>query len=1309
MRPFLKRAHIGTLLTSALFISSFASRGLAQVAVTTSHNDNARTGLNSAESKLNVANLNAARFGKLFSRTVDAKIWCQPLYVPGVVIAGKGTHNVVYVVSELGTVYAFDADDAAQSTPLWKTSLLAANPTNGLADQNVSSPVIDRGSNTIFLTGKSNSGGWNFRIFALDIRSGAKKTGSGQVISTVVNGNAKGSANGRLTFNAQTQKQRPALLLQGGKIFAAFGGSVDEFDPYVAWNGWIFVFDAATLRQEQVLAVAPNGNGGGIWQAGNGMSVDAQGNVYAITGNGNGYGKDGTGELYSFSADKGGFDYGNSIIKLSVGTPVGTKPGSVDYGGKRLNVVDYWTPYNWKYIETADQDLGSSGVLQIPGTPYMVTGDKIGRFYTLDSRNLGKFQASSNSQIVNDFQAWKGNLHGGMVYYPGTKYGPVIYGWSENDVLKCFRVSDVTTRGAKITPVMTSTATAPPGMPGGFLSVSSNGTQSGSAVIWAYTPYEGDANQFIVPGILRAFDADNLSRELWNSKMVASRDDTGLFSKFSNPTVANGKVYLSSFSNRLNVYGLLPATTPPTAPLNLKATAGIQKVSLAWSTVSGATSYTLKRSSSSNGPFTTIAENLTSASYADLAVVAGQTYFYVVSASNSGGEGPNSGPASAKPFNPAAGTVLSLDFNGSSPYFGPVTAMEAGEVAGVVAVPNWNVLNGNIGSKSNLTLNGGVASGASVSWNSEVAVSTVIPDTAGNNRMMKGYLSNDSSKPITISVKSLPTAIVNATYDVYVYCDGVNPTATRAAKFTIGSQTLQTSDARNRDFEGRFFEPGIANIGNTLIFKDLKAASFDLLVNQGPSDDTTPRDPINGFQIVAHQKATETVTPAPKNLAASANYNQVFLTWNSVASATLYTVKRAGNPAGPFVAIGTSTTAEFVDVNAKNGVTYFYVVTATIGTKESLPSNKVAATPLAGYSGRTINIDFGGATTAAQPAANMVGYIVRNNWNNASGLSGSQNALVDDKGVATTAALAWKASSTGDLPINDTAGNPRMMRGYIAGSQTPATVSISNIPSDFLSNGYDVYVYGDSNNPGNRTARYSVGNRNFTLTDTAGTQFGQYFIPGNNTSGNVVVLPMQKANSFTLSANGLTSADGTITAPINGIQIVARNASPVSGSAPVSISVSPTPLSSVYGNATYLNSVYADADGANTIATAYLHVGTSATDTTGMDAYYNAITNKLFVYDGTKWIGDFAPGSANVIKGPRGWLNCSKTLITRSGTTLTVTWNITPLQGLVGTKNIFGRVQDQSNLSDQWKNLGSWTIKASSATFNSASQSSQSF
>jgi outer membrane protein assembly factor BamB len=85
--------------------------------------------------------------------------------------------------------------------------------------------------------------------------------------------------------------------------------------------------------------------------------------------------------------------------------------------------------------------------------------------------------------------------------------------------------------------------------PGGILSLSANGEQPGSGVLWSLMPVSDGAS------ILRAYDAENITHELWNS-LILPGDDFGLLAKFVPPVVANGKVYVATFSNELAVYGL---------------------------------------------------------------------------------------------------------------------------------------------------------------------------------------------------------------------------------------------------------------------------------------------------------------------------------------------------------------------------------------------------------------------------------------------------------------------------------------------------------------------------------------------------------------------------------------------------------------------------------------------------------------------------------------------------------------------------------------------------------------------------------
>ena len=101
---------------------------------------------------------------------------------------------------------------------------------------------------------------------------------------------------------------------------------------------------------------------------------------------------------------------------------------------------------------------------------------------------------------------------------------------------------------------------APPGgMPGGRLVVSSNGIAPGTGVVWGVYPTQGNANSAVVHGALVAYDASTATngklKQLFHSDANPA-NDMGNFAKYSTPVVANGKVYVATFSNKVVQYGL---------------------------------------------------------------------------------------------------------------------------------------------------------------------------------------------------------------------------------------------------------------------------------------------------------------------------------------------------------------------------------------------------------------------------------------------------------------------------------------------------------------------------------------------------------------------------------------------------------------------------------------------------------------------------------------------------------------------------------------------------------------------------------
>jgi hypothetical protein len=512
--------------------------GRSGVDVLTQHNDTGRTGTTLHETTLNTTDVNVKTFGKLFTRPVDGQIYAQPLYVSALHIPHKGTHNVVFVATMHNSVYAVDADDPRASTPLWQVTLGASIPITN-ADFGgrygpyrdisveigiVSTPVIDRATDTIYVlaANRDSDGRYVHRLHALDLGTGAEKFGGPVGTQGSVPGRGVSSLDGIVTFDNKQQVQRAGLLLANGLVYVAFGGYADT-DPY---HGWIFAYDARTLQRRAIFNDTPNGAEGGIWQAGWGPAADASGHVYVATGNGD------------WDASRREANYGDSYLKLS----------------PTLAVDDWFTPWNQADL-LDDQDLGATGLMLIPGSRLLVGGDKQGTLYLLRQDAMGHYNRHGDTQIVQRFQATKGPIHGGTVFWDGPS-GAQVYVWSANDGLKAFSLSSGI---FQTTPASQSTVTIPPnGFPGGMLALSANGSTAGSGIVWALCPYSGDASTGAASGILRAFDASDVSKELWNSRQDASRDDVGTFAKFNTPTIANGKVYVPTFSGYLAVYGLLP-------------------------------------------------------------------------------------------------------------------------------------------------------------------------------------------------------------------------------------------------------------------------------------------------------------------------------------------------------------------------------------------------------------------------------------------------------------------------------------------------------------------------------------------------------------------------------------------------------------------------------------------------------------------------------------------------------------------------------------------------------------------------------
>jgi hypothetical protein len=519
-----------------LLVAFFALASAAQVNVITQHNDMSRTGQNLAEKILTPANVNATQFGKKFSQTVDGYVYAQPLYLSSVSIPNKGTHNVVYVVTEHDSVYAFDADSntGANAKPLWQVSFI--DPAHGITSVSSSdvacgdlvpeigitgTPTIDPKAKTIYLIAKTKEkGSFVQRLHALDATTGAERPSSPVVIQATVPGTGDGGTT--VSFNALTEGQRPGLLLMNGTVYIAWASHCDNG----TYHGWLLGYNAATLKQVAVHNATPNGERGGYWASGAGVAGDpGMSSVFIPTGNG------------TFDADQSGSDYGDSILR-------------VQRSGAKLTVSDYFTPYNQGSLNDGDTDLGSGGVLILPtqpkGAPHqklLLQAGKEGSIYLVDRTKMGHFNSSNNSQIV-EFLPF---AVGGIWSMPAWWNNRVYFG-GVSDALKVFAFDPA---GGMLASSASSQSATIFGYPGTTPSISANGTKN--AIVWAL---QTDAYASGGASILRAYDALDLSKELYNSSQKGSRDKLTQPAKFAVPTIANGKVYVGT-RKELTVFGLL--------------------------------------------------------------------------------------------------------------------------------------------------------------------------------------------------------------------------------------------------------------------------------------------------------------------------------------------------------------------------------------------------------------------------------------------------------------------------------------------------------------------------------------------------------------------------------------------------------------------------------------------------------------------------------------------------------------------------------------------------------------------------------
>jgi hypothetical protein len=522
----------------ALFISLSATLAAGQVAITTYHYDNNRTGWNQQETVLTPTNVASSSFGLLHTVALDDQVDAQPLFVPGVMITAgnhQGKHDVVYVASESNTVYAIDAESGeillSPNFGAPVPSPLGCN-NNGPNVGINSTPVIDLTSNTLYVVIYNNdSNGPAYRIRALDLGSLTDKVKPVVIAAshTLVNGTT-------FKFNATYQRQRPGLLLADGNVYASFGSFCD-----LAANvsrGWLLGWSTNTLAPlpaNQLIdtqATDPDDFFlSSIWMSGYAPATDDSGNILFVTGNSD----------YSGTTYDGVSNIQESVVKVS---------------SNLTTVLDLFTPSNQPSLDETDGDFGSGGVLVLPDQPgsiphLAVAAGKFGAMYFMNEDNLGGFSTTKNN-VLGTYPI--GACWCGQSYFvdPQDGIGRIVSSGGHN--VAVWKVN--TSPSPSLTKVANSTAIGGGQNPGFFTSISSNGNTN--AIIWALSHPPNSSSTY--PIALYAFNPDSLTG---STMAVLFKGEAGTWPNVNGnsnlvPVVANGEVFVAS-NKQLEIFGLQAA------------------------------------------------------------------------------------------------------------------------------------------------------------------------------------------------------------------------------------------------------------------------------------------------------------------------------------------------------------------------------------------------------------------------------------------------------------------------------------------------------------------------------------------------------------------------------------------------------------------------------------------------------------------------------------------------------------------------------------------------------------------------------
>jgi hypothetical protein len=1100
--------------------------------------DAASSGVNSNEVQLTPANVKTGSFGKLFSVSLDGLVYAEPLVDTGVTITAgvnttagaTGVHNVVYVVTENDSVYAINADAGANGQVLWKRAFLG-NTTNTGGDTNntlgatvihavtngdvsnsditptigiTSTPVIDPATGIMYVVAKTKEtvGGvatFVTRLHAISIANGTDLGTPFMLGYTTLNGTggdvnttpiyAYGTGKAAITdpyngtgrqvvqFDSLRGNQRTALSLVNGNIYIAWA-SHGDVGPYHGWLATVNVTNVKTsgMTLSGVLCTSPNDDQAGIWAAGGAVVFEPDDSAfYFMTGNGTG----GAPTLGSNGLPTDA-NYNEAVIKAVMDPSTSaTNQGPNGWG---MKVVDFFIPYNVAQMDAADSDFGSGAPALlpasagIPGHPnLLIAAGKDGRVYVLDRNNLGHYNSSGDPNALNSVVNSSGQLTppdiiGGTLSTPTYFNGKVYLTGGYGDHGKAFTISST---GKLVAASQTALATL--GIEPGNAIISANGTTNGIA--WYL---DRNSNE------LHAYDANSLATELWNSN-EATGNSVGTVIRFSEPTVANGEVFVGT-ANGFVAYGLVqPPSQVPMAPTLLATALSGSSINLTWSDPSvspNQASVYLIEESTDGSNFTQIAtapQNTTSIAIG--ALTPNTKYYFRIRGSNTIGNSPYSNVANATTTNLASGIDFSGGFassgsqlsdNGSSTISGSgleLTDGGANEAASSFFKTPIDVTT--FSTQFTFQLSSGSSTADGFTFTLQDAGPTAVGSAGGG----LGFGGINTSIGIKFDLFNNNGEGVDSTG---LYTNGASPTSTGSIDLTSSGIDLHSGDT---------FQVNLNYDGTTLT---------ETLKDTNTSTSVTEQYPVNIPNIVGSNSAYAGFTGGTNTVSAV----QKILTWTFTPSAATSPQAPIGLGATP----ATDTSVSLTWTNPATNQTGYHLDRATdAGFTQNLITETLPGSP-ASFTDTTLGLAPGST------------FYYRLRSFNAAGDSGNSNVasvtipLAPPKATAQT--IVTVSATSIDITWTDNAGHSASGYDILRAANMGIFSVVASLP------------------PTSRPAPSGYG---YTDTNLTPGTFYEYHIEAVNTSGH---------NDFA-GVNATTLPDaptGVIAAPGNNVVALAWDA-----------------------------------------------------------------------------------------------------------------------------------------------------------------------